>query len=78
MKLEVSLDHHWIDDYETTVTQLIEQEINAAVRSEVKKLVQSLVKKRLDIFVKDLTKKVSKMSPAHFDKWQATLKEIKE
>lgn len=48
MKLQVSLDDGWMDEYSDTLGQQIEAEIERAIKAEVNRVISSVVKQHVD------------------------------
>lgn len=40
MKMEISLDDIWVDDYSVTAANIIKTELDSVIRSEVRKLIK--------------------------------------
>lgn len=62
MKVTVSLDDMWTDDdWDRSVTEIIREEIQAAVRKEIKILVRSYVSSRRDLVVQAADEEAKKL-----------------
>lgn len=69
MKLEISLDDKWVNEYEDTVAQLIKYEIDDCIRKEVRKVIQGLVKESVDKFRDQLARKMKELTPKKLDEY---------
>lgn len=63
MNLSVSLDDQWVNDYEDTIAELIQQEINEAVRAEVKRVINKIVKDHVETLRKQIETQLKKSTP---------------
>lgn len=57
MKLEVSLDRDWLNEYGDTIGEMIQVEIERAVKAEVNRVVREVVKADVD----KLRERIAKM-----------------